>query len=87
MPFDVSIIIGSGSLSKLRNPNTMFYKTNQYIIFNIKFQLIYSLLSDYYHSNEVVFPLQSSETDRNSSYLSNCRLTFYNSIKEAFCCY
>lgn len=48
MPFDVSIIIGSGSLSKLRNPNTMFYKTNQYIIFNIKFQLIYSLLSDYY---------------------------------------
>lgn len=37
MPFDVSIIIGSGSLSKLRNPNTMFYKTNQYRIFNIKF--------------------------------------------------
>gem|GEM_PF-3634542 len=30
MPFDVSIIIGYRSLGKLRNSNTMFYKTNQY---------------------------------------------------------
>ncbi len=37
MPFDVSIIIGSEDLGKLRNSNFMFYKTNHKSLFKIKY--------------------------------------------------
>lgn len=45
MPFDVSIIIAFVGLSKLRNPNLTFYKTNRQSTYLTKIKTIKALLS------------------------------------------